>query len=200
MNVRFDDTGHPAHSAEPVDQADGSADELADDAGRGPVVGGLPVEPPHEARRRLEGELEALQDRHTRLAAEFDNFRKRGAKERAELTERAQASLVGKLLDVIDDLQRITGSDAEATPAAALREGITAVERKLFKELGAAGLERIDPAGAPFDPSQHEAVSTVPPPDPAKDHTVSATYQPGYRFKGHLIRPARVQVYSGDGT
>jgi molecular chaperone GrpE len=62
-----------------------------------------------------------------------------------------------------------------------------------------AGVERIDPAGETFDPAFHEAVSTAPSPDRSKDQTVSATFQPGYRFKGTLVRPARVQVYSDQG-
>jgi molecular chaperone GrpE len=73
------------------------------------------------------------------------------------------------------------------------------VDKKLWKELQAAGLERIDPVGAPFDPSLHEAVSTVPAPSRDKDHQVSATFQAGYRFKGNLVRPARVQVYAEQG-
>ena len=73
------------------------------------------------------------------------------------------------------------------------------MDRKLRKELEAAGLERIDPVGQPFDPSLHEAVSTIPPPTPDQDHVVSATFQTGYRYKGNLVRPARVQVYSDQG-
>ena len=73
------------------------------------------------------------------------------------------------------------------------------VDRKLRKELAAAGLERLDPVGQPFNPAEHEAVSVLPPPEPAKDHTVSATFQAGFKYKGNLVRPARVQVYSGEG-
>ena len=73
------------------------------------------------------------------------------------------------------------------------------MDRKLWKDLEEAGVERIDPVGSAFDPSQHEAVSTVPAPDRSLDHTVSSTFQPGYRFKGVLVRPARVQVYSDQG-
>jgi molecular chaperone GrpE len=144
---------------------------------------------------KLEGDLAELKDRHLRLAAEFDNYRKRSSKERAELANRAQASFVAKLLDVLDDLDRLVASDP-ATPLASLREGLSAVDRKLWKELQDAGVERIDPVGAPFDPALHEAVSTVPAPDQSDEHLVSATFQPGYRFKGTLVRPARVQVYS----
>ena len=58
---------------------------------------------------------------------------------------------------------------------------------------------RIDPAGQPFNPEEHEAVSTLPAPDASRDHEVSATFQPGYRFKGTLVRPARVQVFADQG-
>ena len=146
----------------------------------------------------LNNEVAELKDRHLRLAAEFDNYRKRIARERADLTDRAQANFVAKLLDVLDDMDRLVASDP-ATPLPALREGLSAVDRKLWKDLEEAGVERIDPAGSTFDPSLHEAVSTIPAPDPSLDHSVSATFQPGYRFKGVLIRPARVQVYSDQG-
>jgi len=161
-------------------------------------VGGLPVEPQAEAVRRLESQLEEVREQHLRLAAEFDNYRKRVARERAELTDRAQAGLVSRLLDVLDDMDRLSRDTGNATPDS-LRHAIELVTRKLDKELSAAGLERIDPVGQPFDPSLHEAVSTVPPPSPAQDHKVSATFQAGYRFKGALVRPARVQVYSEQG-
>jgi molecular chaperone GrpE len=147
---------------------------------------------------KLETEVAELKDRHLRLAAEFDNYRKRINRERAELSDRAQASFVAKLLDVLDDMDRLVASDP-ATPLSSLREGLSAVDRKLSKELEDAGVERIDPVGAPFDPSEHEAVATVPAPDRSRDQQVSATFQPGYRFKGVLVRPARVQVYSDQG-
>jgi molecular chaperone GrpE len=144
-------------------------------------------------------ELADLRDRHLRLVAEFDNYRKRVAREKSELSDRAQATLVGRLLDVLDDLDRIVASDP-ATPLPALREALTAVDRKLWKELEAAGVERIDPTGEPFDPASQEAVSIAAPPEPSKDHTVAATFQSGYRVKGVLVRPARVQVYSSQGV
>jgi molecular chaperone GrpE len=144
---------------------------------------------------RLEEDLAELKDRHLRLAAEYDNYRKRSSRERAELADRAQASFVAKLLDVLDDLDRLVASDP-STPLTTLREGLNAVDRKLWKELQDAGVERIDPVGTAFDPALHEAVSTAPAPERSKEHVVSATFQPGYQFKGTLVRPARVQVYS----
>ena len=144
---------------------------------------------------RLVDDLAELKDRHLRLAAEYDNYRKRSSRERAELADRAQASFVAKLLDVLDDLDRLVASDP-STPLTSLREGLSAVDRKLWKELQDAGVERIDPVGTAFDPALHEAVSTTPAPERSKEQMVSATFQPGYRFKGTMVRPARVQVYS----
>jgi molecular chaperone GrpE len=166
--------------------------------GRAPGGPNLPMEPDTQAIRRLEDQLEQERERYLRLAAEYDNYRKRVARERAELADRSQATLVGRLLDALDDLERLVG-DGTSASAEQVREAVALVDRKLRKELTAAGLERIDPAGAAFDPSLHEAVSTLPPPSPELDHQVSATYQAGYRFKGALVRPARVQVYAEQG-
>jgi molecular chaperone GrpE len=157
------------------------------------------MEPSVEAIRRLQQENSDLRDRHLRLAAEFDNFRKRAARERIELGDRSQAALAVRLLDVLDDLDRVVAGGASRGADDPVQQALVLIDRKLRKELEAAGLERIDPAGTPFDPSLHEAVSVLAPPDPALDHTVSATFQAGYRFKGSLIRPARVQVYSSEG-
>jgi molecular chaperone GrpE len=179
---------------------DGDARATAGDAGAAEIHTTLPVEPPSEAIRRLEEENSELRDRQLRLAAEFDNFRKRAARERAELSDRAQAGLAVRLLEVLDDLDRVLiGGAAAPGSADVTQQALVLIDRKFRKELEAAGLERIDPVGLPFDPALHEAVSVAPPPSPDQDHTVSATFQFGYRFKGSLIRPARVQVYSSEG-
>ena len=184
---------------EPGADPESDADPVGEvDVGGSPGAG-VPMEPASEAIHRLETELDEFRDRHARLAAEFDNYRKRTSRENQVLAERAQAALAIKVLDVLDDLDRILDGMDEETSAEALREAIELVDKKLRKELEAAGLERIDPAGAPFDPSEHEAVATAPPPDPAQDHHVGVTFQAGYRFKGNLIRPARVQVYTDQG-
>jgi molecular chaperone GrpE len=157
------------------------------------------MEPAEGAAHRLEGELADSKDKLLRLAAEFDNFRKRNARERTELADRSQAALATRLLDVLDDLDRLLNGGQDGADNDVIRQALVLIDRKLRKELESAGLERIDPAGGAFDPSVHEAVSVVPPPEPAQDHKVSATFQPGYRFKGNLIRPARVQVFSEQG-
>ena len=159
----------------------------------------LPEEPDSSRAQRLSGELEQLKDRHLRLGAEFDNYRKRVTRERAELSDRAQAAFAGKLVDILDDIDRLASQVDQGASCDSLREGLLLVDRKLRKELEGAGLERIDPAGKVFDPEEHEAVSIVAAPTADDAHNVSATFQTGYRFKGILVRPARVQVYSGEG-
>lgn len=143
----------------------------------------------------VESEMQDLKDRHLRLAAEFDNYKKRVARERSELSDRAQATFIARLLDVLDDLDRLSGEDTARSPEA-LREAVVMIDRKLRKELEAAGVERVDPVGQPFNPEEQEAVSVIPALEPSQEHMVSATFQTGYRFKGALVRPARVQVYS----
>lgn len=160
---------------------------------------GLPAEPEASAIQRLERELDETRDRQLRLAAEFDNYRKRVTRERSELTERAQAGFIARLLDVLDDLDRLAEGDP-ATSAESLREAVGMIDRKFRKELEGAGIERIAPDGQPFDPAEHEAVAAVPAPSEAEEGLVAAVFQPGYRFKGQLLRPARVQVYSDHGS
>jgi molecular chaperone GrpE len=186
-------------SADGADLAstDMSAEPSSRDEDTQPQFAALPMEPDVEAVKRLEAELADSRDQHLRIAAEFDNYRKRIARERSELTDRAQAGLVARLLDALDDMDRL--ASAVDIPADSLREAVTLLDRKIWKELEAAGLESIDPKGEVFDPGQHEAVSIVPPPNPEQDHRVANTLQVGYRFKGQLVRPARVQVYSEQG-
>jgi molecular chaperone GrpE len=194
-------TGQSADGAD-IASTDMSQEPSSRDEDTQPMFGegrrGLPMEPEEGAVHRLQDQLDETREQHLRLAAEFDNFRKRVARERVELGERAQAALVTRFLDVLDDLDRLNAGAGSASPEA-LREAAALVDKKLRKELEAAGLERIDPVGQPFDPSLHEAVSTVRPETPEQDHRVSATFQTGYRYKGNLVRPARVQVYSEQG-
>jgi molecular chaperone GrpE len=142
---------------------------------------------------RLEKDLERATDMRLRLAAEFDNYRKRVERERADLFERAQGELAKRLLDSIDDLDRVSEFGPE-TPISAMLEGVQLVERKLLAALGSAGLEEVVAAGRPFDPNEMEAVAAVSTDDPAQDDHVLDVFQKGWRFHGQLIRPARVRV------
>ena len=138
-------------------------------------------------------------DRYLRLAAEYDNYRKRSLKERQDAGARAQGDLVRQLIEALDDVARFAHVDPASTDAATVVQGVDMVEKKLLKALGNAGLEVINPVGETFDPALHEAVATEPTSAKEDDHVVSRVYQPGYVFKSQLLRPARVVVKQWQG-
>lgn len=144
-------------------------------------------------------QLEDQRDKYLRLAAEYDNYRKRTSKERADAEARGQSNLVLRLLEAIDDIARFADIDPASTDATTLHKGIEMVEQKLLKVLGAAGLEVINPIDQTFDPKEHEAVATEPALSAEDDHTVGKVFQSGYRFNGQLLRPARVVVKQWNG-
>lgn len=146
-----------------------------------------------ELLRELE-ELDELRDRHLRLAAEFENYRKRTRQELATTRTLAQAELTGRLLDALDDLDRVASTPIDSTTVESLHEGVDLVHRKLLKELRDAGLEPVDAEGQAFDPNLHEALLTTPTDDPEEDERVSRVLVAGYRFGDRLLRPARVEV------
>lgn len=191
-----DEAGDPATQAEIGEDAPGAAasGEVAGTAGGAEAAGATLVESPEQAIERLERDNEELRDRFLRTAADLENFRKRTARERTEMWGRAQADLLARILDALDDLARVARLDPENTTAGALHEGLGLVERKLLRELESAGVVRLDPTGQPFDPNRHEAVMTAPAPSPEGDHTVGAVLQHGYLLGEMLLRPARVQV------
>lgn len=147
-----------------------------------------------EAAVALEKTLEAERDKYLRLAAEFENFRRRTLRERQEAGWRAQAELVQGLLDVLDDIMRFAHVDPSTVDAETVVHGVALVEKKIFKSLGGHGLELLNPVDHPFDPAFHEAVGTEPAATEAEDHLIAKVYQPGYVFRGQLLRPARVVV------
>ena len=159
-----------------------------------------PVAPAASGAPTPEGsEVDVWKDHHLRLAAEYDNFRKRTAKERAEVWTRAQAELVSRLADALDDLSRFAHIDPAEIDSKTLHDGVDLVERKVWKELESAGVTRIDQTGVPFDPNIHEAVTTQPAAKPEQDHTVGQVVQPGYKMRDTLLRPARVVVLTWQG-
>jgi molecular chaperone GrpE len=144
-------------------------------------------------------DLAGERDRYLRLAAEYDNYRKRSMKERQDAGARAQADLVRQMVEALDDVARFAHIDPSTTDSATVVQGVDMVEKKLLKALGAAGLEIINPVGETFDPALHEAVATEPTSAQEDDHVVSRVYQPGYVFKSQLLRPARVVVKQWNG-
>ena len=152
-----------------------------------------------EGAEGLQRQLDEQRDRYLRLAAEYDNFRKRSVRERQEAEQRGQAVMIRGMLDALDDLWRFAHVDPATTDSATLAQGVDMAEKKLLKSLAGHGLEIVNPLDQPFDPALHEAVTTEPALSPEDDHMVGRVFQLGYTFNGQLLRPARVVVKQWNG-
>jgi molecular chaperone GrpE len=187
-SVHGDDDQVPTEQAPVTEQGDGSA---APDTGSD--VAELSTR--DEWQRRVDEQ----RDKYLRLAAEYDNFRKRSARERQEAGWRGQAEMARGLLEALDDLARFAHVDPATVDASTVVQGVEMVERKMLKSLAGHGLEVVDPLDHPFDPKVQEAVATEPALSPEDDHMVGKVYQRGYIFNGQLLRPARVVVKQWNG-
>jgi molecular chaperone GrpE len=141
----------------------------------------------------LEAERDELLDRLRRVAADFDNYRKRAARDQEQLVARAHERLMKALLPVVDDLERALVAAAEHEEAK-LHEGVELVARELHAALKREGLEEIDTTGS-FDPHVHEALLSHP--SEAEEGAVVEVLQKGYRLGDRVLRPARVVVSQG---
>lgn len=195
---------HPHSAFEP--QANASATPAppqpgSPDSADAYAPGGVPAEDdaPAATAPTEATELQEQRDKYLRLAAEYDNYRKRTMRERGETGARAQADMVKHIIDGLDDLSRFAHLDPAVVDAATVVQGVDMVERKLLKALTGAGLQIIVPVDQTFDPALHEAVATEAALSPEDDHLVARVYQPGYVFNGQLLRPARVVVKQWNG-
>jgi molecular chaperone GrpE len=158
-------------------------------AGRVPGEGSAPEVAPDLAA--LERERDEYLDSLQRLKAEFDNFRKRTAREHEAMSARASEALLKELLPILDDLERALEA-ADEHEEAKLEEGVRLVQRSLAEVARKHGLEEIETNGA-FDPHVHEALLTQPAED-AESGSVLQVLQKGYRLGDRVLRPARVVV------
>ena len=140
----------------------------------------------------LASQLEEANGRYLRLAADFENFKKRVRQEQAETMRYAAAALAERLLPVLDDAERAMAHVPEGVEEGWLR-GLQMTVRKLEEILGSVGVERIEAEGKPFDPNLHEAIGSEESEDTDED-TVTAELRPGYRMHDRVLRPALVRV------
>ena len=144
---------------------------------------------------KLKAELNAKDDRFLRLQADFDNYRKRMAREKSELSTVIEQAFLKDLLPLLDNLSRAStaAENADNADVETLRKGIEMIKQETVAVMGKHGLEPIDTKDKPFDPNFHQAVGTVK--DETKaDGLIAAEFQRGYIARGRVIRPSMVQV------
>jgi molecular chaperone GrpE len=157
-------------------------------------VNGSPADGSVSEENTLESvlaERDGYLDQLQRTMAEFANYRRRVDQERIQAREFATRDLLRQLVPVLDDLQRAIGSIAEDQRETSWVQGVQMIERKLNALLEREGVTPIDAIGQPFDPAVHEAVASDP---GSGGQTVVEVYQPGYKHRNNLLRPAMVRV------
>lgn len=172
---------HPEQSASDVEGS--SAEQPAEPAAEDPTAA-------------LKAALADANDRNLRLMAEFDNYRRRTAKEQLELIETANGKLLEKLSEVQDNFERAFASENKAQDLEAFEKGMQMIYNQFAKILTDAGLEQIDPTGAEFDPNMHEALMQQPSETVPEGHVVTV-FQKGYKLKNKILKTAKVIVSSG---
>lgn len=166
-----------------------------------PEDGGISLEPEEEIARLRDaleaktGEAEEHRDRYLRAAAEFDNARKRAAREREEYTRYANESLLREFLPVLDNFERALQAARGEPAAAAVTAGVELTQRELLRVLEKFGVTPFPSVGQPFDPERHEAIARVPAQGRPEGTVVDETAR-GYLLNGRVLRPAMVTVAS----
>ena len=179
-------------SAEEAPKADDDA--KADDAAKDAKAEEQPAAPSVE--EVLKQQLADANDRNLRLMAEFDNFRRRSAKEQLDLIEVANGKLLEKLSEVQDNFERAFAAENKAKDLEAFEKGMQMIYNQFAKVLTDAGLEQIDPTGKEFDPNCHEALMQQPSETIPEGHVVTV-FQKGYKLKNKILKTAKVIVSSG---
>jgi len=144
---------------------------------------------------KLSAELQEAKDKHLRLYSEFENFRRRTAKERLELIGTANADLIAALLPVIDDFERALKSASDDTQQDAQLQGLNLIYQKLIKELQQKGLKSMeDLIGKSFDAEVHEAISQIPAPEKNLKNCIVDVIEKGYYLNDKVVRYAKVVI------
>ncbi len=138
--------------------------------------------------------IEEQQDKYLRLSAEFDNYRKRTLKEKAELIKNGGEKAITAILPVLDDLERAIGTAGESEETKAMREGVELIYNKFLKILGQEGVQKMEVVGKPLDTDFHEAIALVPAPTEEQKDKILDCVQTGYTLNDKVIRHAKVVV------
>ena len=138
--------------------------------------------------------IEEQKDKYLRLSAEFDNYRKRTMKEKAELIKNGGEKAIAAVLPILDDLERALANMQQADDVKAMYEGIDLIYQKFLKNLNQEGLEKMSPIGEAFDTDFHEAVALIPAQEEEQKGKVLDCVQTGYKLNDKVIRHAKVVV------
>lgn len=138
--------------------------------------------------------IDELKDKYLRSVAEFDNFRKRTMKEKADLILNGSEKAVQAMLPVVDDMERAIANAGKTDDPKVLKEGMDLIYAKIIKALGSLGVEKIDTTDADFNTDMHEAIAMVPGVDDDKKGKVLDCVQAGYKLNDKVIRHAKVAV------
>lgn len=138
--------------------------------------------------------IDEQKDKYLRLSAEFDNFRKRTMKEKAELIKNGGEKAINAVLPILDDLERALQNMQKAEDVKAIYEGVELIYQKFLKNLHQEGLEKMEPVGQDFDTDYHEAIALVPAPSEDQKGKILDCVQTGYKLNEKVIRHAKVVV------
>ena len=169
---------------ETAEETEGSSKEDSDDNKKGFVK---------KKKDKKDEQIEELQDRVRRQMAEFDNFRKRTEKEKAQMFEVGAKSIIEKILPVIDNFERGLASIPEEEAGSAFADGMNMIYKQLMNELEQAGVAPIEAVGEEFDPEYHNAVMQVEN-DELESGTVAQELQKGYTYRDSVVRHSMVAV------
>ena len=175
------------------DAAEGSEEEAPEEAAAADAAMQEEIEALKGQVEKLTGDLQEKKDRLLRLQADFDNFRRRSAKEREEISAVVTQNFCKDMLPLLDNFERAMA--AETKDVEAFQKGVEMIFTQFQEILKKNGLEHIEAVGQKFDPNFHQAVMRVEDPE-KEDDTVAQELQKGYMVKGRVIRPSMVQVVS----
>ena len=178
-----DETDKEAETEAQADNAAGTADKAAEEEAE-------EADPLEKAQK----EIEELKTQLLYKVAEFENYRKRTLKERAELILNGGEKFITSILPILDDMERAIDNGAKTDDPEVLREGMTLIHQKFMKTLEGQGVSKIETQDADFDTDLHEAVAMVPGMGDDKKGKVIDCLQPGYKLNDKVIRHAKVAV------
>lgn len=193
LGPREDRPAEVPYGVPPVGPGQVDDPELHDDLGAEYELRGDVMDVELESARR---EAAAHLDTAQRLQADFDNYRKRVARDAEDAAKRAGQRVIAEMLPALDNLERALAHVEAGGSGEQLVDGVKMVLQQVLDVFGKEGVERIDPLGEPFDPNEHQAVGQAERTD-VPDGTVVDMYQAGYRMHGRVLRPAAVVVSTG---